>query len=104
MISDTAHMPGIHAGSFLIPGANGLPDLEVLTTDPAGWVSMQIAARQSPTATTADPQGNATATPADDGGDMFGLKAALKGFAVAGGMILLAVLLVVLGAWQFTKE
>lgn len=40
------HVPGILAGGFLVPGGNGLPDLYLNATDPADWVTMQIAARQ----------------------------------------------------------
>lgn len=112
-------MPGVHAGTFLIPGGNGLPDLEVLTSDPAGWVSMQIAARAPTAAATdstqtgsgIDPQGNinpnGTTSPATSFTEWLsgaGLKDTLQGFVVAGGMILLAILLIILGAYNFTKD
>lgn len=115
---DTSHIPGIHAGSFMIPGGNGLPDLEVLTTDPAGWVTMQIAARKpavdsvnDPKKSGVDPQGNILPGGATTPGTSLtewlagtGLKDTLQGLVVAGGMILLAVLLIILGAYMLSKD
>lgn len=104
---DTRHIPGIHAGSFLIPAGNGLPDLEVLTSDPAGWVSMQIAARQKPVEATPVE----ASTTSDGASDLLGkitgitsLKDTLQGLVIASGMVLLAVLLVILGAYYLIKD
>lgn len=103
---NTRHMPGIDLGSFFIPGGNGFPDLEVLPTDPAHWVTMQIAAREATQVVTPE-------APRDliDTGALLGkitgatsLKDTLQGLVIAGGMVLLAILLIVLGAYQFTKD
>ena len=114
---DSSHVPGVHAGSFFIPGGNGLPDLEVLTTDPAGWVGMQIAARTAPAQAPAppqsgvDPQGNINASGVASPGTSFmdwasgvGLKDSLHGLVVAGGMIILAIVLIGLGGWKLIED
>jgi hypothetical protein len=113
-VIDSSHIPGVHAGSFLIPGGNGLPDLEVLTTDPASWVTMQIAARTAPAPTPpqsgADPQGNILPGGTSPGTSLpewlsgTGLKDTLQGLLVAGGMIILAIVLIGLGGWKLIED
>lgn len=112
MLASTAHIPGIHATSFTVPGGNGLGDLEVLATDPLAWVQSEISRRRDPVATesvgfvdsplTTDPNsvmGRDLTQPIKDKLAEIG-----KGLVVSGALLLLGVLLVVLGAYQFTKE
>ena len=111
---DTSHIPGVFAGGFIIPGANGLPDLYVNATDPANWVSMQVAARQpaarQPAQGKADPQGNILPDGTTPGTSMTewlsgtAFKDTVHGFAVAFGGVILGVLLIILGAYQLTKD
>lgn len=114
------HVPGILAGGFLIPGNNGLPDLYVNSTDPAGWASMEIAARQPATAvateaattnaTTADASGSSS-----HGGFTFNfipdwmkspdyLANLGKGLAMKAGGILLGLAIVIFALYYFTKD
>lgn len=113
---DTRHIPGLDLGGFLIPGNNGLPDLYVNANDPAAWATMQIEARKP----LGQPSVAAEATAAAAATEMPSwLKAIedvlikrlgvsfgdyLHGIAVAGLLSVLAIALIILGAYQFTKD
>lgn len=116
-MQDTSHIPGIHATSFTVLGGNGFGDLEVLATDPLGWVQGEIAKRNNTPATesvgvqtTNAPESSGASTPSTSNSmDLTGsfkewLSSSLKGVVVAGSLLLLGVLLVVLGAYQITKD
>lgn len=111
---DIKHIPGLDLSGFFIPGNNGLPDLFVHANDPADWVQMQIAARtpvEQPSVAA-----ETTAAAADVSApnwvkaidsvltQRLDLSSIVKGFALSIGGILLAVLLIVLGAYQLTKD
>lgn len=114
------HMTGLNLTGFMVPGGNGLPDLTVNANDPAGWVTMQIAARQ--------PNGGNIPTPKDIAetaavGAVANVapdwvqrlvdavfakfpnpKDYFKGMAVAGVLLLVALGFIILGAYQITKD
>lgn len=115
---DVSHVPGLDLGGFLIPGNNGLPDLVVNATDPADWTTMQIAARNPVTDSNIPVAAEATAAAAETGlppwlkaiedvtikrlGISFGDY--LRGFAVAGVGVLLALILIIFAVYQLTKD
>lgn len=114
------NLPALHLSGFFVPGGNGLPDLYVHADDPSDWVTMQIAARQPgggnyPTAKdvaeTTAVGATASATPDFLKRIIDGIfskfpnpKDYFKGLAVAGFLVLLAVGLIVLGAYQLVKD
>jgi hypothetical protein len=111
---DIRHIPGLDLSGFFIPGNNGLPDLYVHANDPADWVTMQIAAR-SPVekpSVAAEAAAAAAETQAPDWlkrvddivTKRLDISSLAKGFALSIGGILLAVALIVLGAYQLTKD
>jgi hypothetical protein len=113
---DTSHIPGLDLGGFLIPGNNGLPDLYVHAYDPAGWVSMQVAAR----AATQEPSVAAEASAAAIQTEMpewlkkiedvtikrmgISLGDYITGAKVAIIGVLIGILLLAFGAYQLTKD
>lgn len=108
----------LRLGGFFVPGGNGLPDLYVHADDPSGWVNMQVAARQPSGGTTAKDVAETAAVGAASSlapdwaskiiDALFAKfpnpKEYFKGVAVAGALILLAVLLIVLGGYQLIKS
>ena len=117
-----SHMPGLNLSNFLVPGGNGLPDLYVNANDPTGWVQMQIAARQ-PSAVVPTPKDVATTATVGAVSDVIPewgkkildslaakidpreyVKQQLKGLAVGGVLLLVALGFILLGAYQLTKD
>lgn len=112
------NISGIKLGGFFVPGANGLPDLYVHADDPTGWVQMQISARQASGGTTAKDVAETAAVGAASNlapdwakkiidalmQKLPNPKEYFKGVAVAGALILLAILLIVLGGFQLIKS
>lgn len=115
-----SHLPGLNLSGFLVPAGNGLPELNVNASDPAGWVAMQIAARQpngGKVPTTADVAetaavGAVSSVAPDWAGRLVDAIFAkfpnpqdyFKGLAIAGILMLVAVGFILLGAYQITKD
>lgn len=116
------HMPGLNFTNFLVPGGNGFPDLYVSPNDPSGWVQQQIGLRQPAAAvpSTKDVATTATVGAVSDVIPEWGkkildniaqrldpreyVKQQLKGLAVGGVLLLVALGFIILGAYQFTKD
>ena len=117
MLSNLSHLD---LSGFFVPGGNGLPDLYIHANDPADWVTMQIAARKpsdatsttvKDVATTATVGASASAMPdwlkrlSDSLLSKFpNPQNYFKGAAIAAVLAFLAVALIVLGAYQLTRD
>src|SRR5436305_1029623 len=117
---DASLRTALNLGGFFVPGNNGLPDLYVHANDPADWVTMQLAARQPtggnvPTAKdvaeTAAGGAAASAMPEFIQKIVDGVLAKLpnpkeyfKGAAIALTLGVVAIGIILFGAYQLTKD
>lgn len=104
--------PANYSQYFTVPAGNGFPSIRLRALDPIGFVQDEIAKRDPAQAPAATDATTATATNVSMTTDLTApfkkwlgdtVGANIKGLIVAAAILLLAVLLIVLGAWQFTN-
>lgn len=101
--------------SAFIAGGNGLPEIEILPTDTLEYIGSQVMARQASGDIHEISESKATTAPAAQvssfangiplvGGMVDSLKQSAQGLVILAVLLLFGAALVVLGAYQFTKE